>query len=117
MDNNVRTQQPAGNPSKVLVFGILGLAFGLSTGILGLIFSIIGLNMANSYIATYGDISNQVRIGKRLSIAGLIISICILIVWVVCIIVFVIAAANDPQGLESALSKAISDTASASRIS
>ena len=72
MDNNNYVQaQPAqaqGSPSNVLVFGILGLAF-CETGILGIIFSIIGLSKAKNYIATYGDVSNQVRVGKRLSIA------------------------------------------------
>ena len=47
---------PQGNPTNVLVFGIIGLA--LSTmGIVGLIFSIIALKKANNYIATYGDIA------------------------------------------------------------
>ena len=53
--------QPAsqGNYTQVLVFGILGLALGASTGIVGLIFSILGIRKANEYIATYGDISTQ----------------------------------------------------------
>ncbi len=79
---------PQGNPTQVLVFGILGLALGLSTGIVGLIFSILGLVKANQYVATYGDIANQVRIGKRLAIGGLIASICIILLYV-----FIFAAA------------------------
>ncbi|MBQ2357350.1 MAG: zinc ribbon domain-containing protein, partial [Ruminococcus sp.] len=47
---------PQGNPTNVLVFGILGLALS-ELGIVGLIFSIIALKKANNYIATYGDIS------------------------------------------------------------
>ena len=108
MDNNVQVQPAQGSPSKVLVFGILGLAFGLSTGILGLIFSIIGLNMAGNYIAAYGDISNQVRIGRRLSIAGLIVSICMIVICAAVIALVVFAASKDPQGFERALSKAVS---------
>ena len=91
MENNNQVRQaPQGNPSNVLVFGILGLVFALSTGILGLIFSIIGLSKANNYISTYGDIANQVRIGKRLSIAGLIVSL-VCIAFVALLIVLIVA--------------------------
>lgn len=80
---NVSSAQTLGNPSQVLVFGILGLALGFGTGILGLIFSIIGLVKAKNYVAQYGDVSNQVRTGRRLALAGLIVSILI----VVCMII------------------------------
>lgn len=82
--------QTLGNPSQVLVFGILGLAFGLGGGILGIIFSIIGLTKAKSYIAAYGDVSNQVRTGKKLATAGLIVAIIMTICW----IIIIAAAAN-----------------------
>ena len=58
---------PQGNPTNVLVFGILGLALS-GLGIVGLIFSIIGLKKANNYIATYGNIANQVRIARILEL-------------------------------------------------
>lgn len=70
-----------GNPVQVLVFGILGLALS-ELGIVGLIFSIIALKKANTYIATYGNISNQVRIARRLAIAGLIVSIVMIVFWI-----------------------------------
>ena len=88
---------PQGNPTNVLVFGIIGLA--LSTmGIVGLIFSIIALKKANNYIATYGDISNQVRIGRRLAIAGLIVSIIFTIFWLIYIIVIIAVVSNANTG-------------------
>ena len=90
---------PQGNPTNVLVFGIIGLA--LSTmGIVGLIFSIIALKKANNYIATYGDISNQVRIGRRLAIAGLIVIIIFTIFWLIYIIgiIGVIGYAGSSSG-------------------
>ena len=109
MSNQNNGVQPAqGNPTKVLVFGIIGLAL-CETGLLGLIFSIVGLVQAKNYVKTYGDISNKVRIGKRLSIAGLIISICMIVMWIAIIALIVFAAASDPKGFESALSKAVSD--------
>ena len=94
------TVQPQGSPSKVLVFGILGLALGCAAGIVGLIFSIIGLSKANNYIETYGDISNQVRIGKRLSIAGVIVSIIMTILIITLIVLLVILAEKDPEGFK-----------------
>ncbi len=63
-------------------------------GIVGLIFSIIALKKANNYIATYGDISNQVRIGRRLAIAGLIVSIIFTIFWLIYIIVIIAVIGN-----------------------
>ena len=53
-------RQTLGNPTQVLVFGILGLALGASTGIVGLIFSILAISKANQYVAQYGDVANQV---------------------------------------------------------
>ena len=84
---------PQGNPTNVLVFGILGLALS-GLGIVGLIFSIIGLKKANNYIATYGNIANQVRIGRRLAIAGLIVSIIFTIFWLIYIIVIIAVIGN-----------------------
>ena len=77
------------SPAKILVFGIVGLA--LSSGIIGLIFSILGLVKANRYIAQNGRISKQVNIGRGLSVAGIIIAI---VCDVLCIFAGIIIAAN-----------------------
>ena len=85
---------PQGNPTNVPVFGIIGLA--LSTmGIVGLIFSIIALKKANNYIATYGDIANQVRIGRRLAIAGLVVSIIFTIIYVLIFVAAIVAGTSS----------------------
>lgn len=88
--------QTLGNPTQVLVFCIIGLAL-CETGILGLIFSIIGLSKANNYIATYGPVSTQVNVGKRLAIAGLIVSIVMIVLWAFIIIAIIVSAANAPK--------------------
>jgi len=93
---------PQGNPTNVLVFGILGLALS-GMGIVGLIFSIIGLKKANNYIATYGNISNQVRIGRRLAIAGMIVSIIMTVIWVLYIVIIVVAVAGSGGSNSSAI--------------
>lgn len=89
---NAVAQQPQGSPTKVLVFGIIGLACS-GLGILGLIFSIIGLVQGNRYRAQYGAISKQANIGRNLSIAGLIISILCIVLFVALIILII---ANAP---------------------
>ena len=86
--NAIPYQQTLGNPTKVLVFCIVGLAL-CWTGVLGLIFSIVGLVQANRYIAQYGNVANQVRIGKILSIVGLAVSIFFIILWIFYIIFIV----------------------------
>ncbi len=53
---------------------------------------------ANNYIATYGDISTQVRIGRRLAIAGLVVSIIMTIFWILWIILIVVAIGNANPG-------------------
>lgn len=93
-------QQPGqtlGNPTKVLVFGILSLA--LSGGFVGIIFGIIGLVQAKQYNQTYGPVSKQVNIGRGLSIAGIIVSIVCLIICIACII---FVAANWDTIVEAA---------------
>ena len=85
---------PQGNPTNVLVFGILSLALS-ELGIVGLIFSIIGLKKANNYIATYGDIANQVRIGRRLAIAGLVVSIIFTIIYVLIFVAAIVAGTSS----------------------
>ena len=85
---------PQGNPTNVLVFGILSLALS-ELGIVGLIFSIIGLKKANNYIATYGNISNQVRIGRRLAIAGLVVSIIFTIIYVLIFVAAIVAGTSS----------------------
>ena len=71
-DNYPPQQQLAINPTNVLVFGILSCAF---SGILGLIFGILGLSKAKNFIAMYGQISTKVKVGKILSIIGIVASI------------------------------------------
>lgn len=79
-----------GNPTSVLVWCIVGGALAWS-GIVGLIFSIIGLRKANAYIKQYGLISQQVRVGKIISIVGIVLSSIMTVFWIIWIIAVVIA--------------------------
>ena len=79
MDNN----NP--NASKALTFGILSLAFA-GTGILGLIFAIIGMGKAKAFAAETGEVTGKAKAGKILSIFGLIGSIIVLVIILVVLI-------------------------------
>lgn len=75
--NNYQQLQPQYEiaPSSVLVLGILSCAF---SGILGIVFGCLGLSKAKKYIAMYGPVSSQVKIGKILSTIGIIVGIVLL---------------------------------------
>ena len=72
-------------PSSVLTFGIIGLAT-CELGIIGLIFSIIALSKAGKFRSGSTERSGQVNTGRGLAIAGLIISIIMIIVWIILIV-------------------------------
>ena len=78
MDNN----NP--NASKALTFGILSLVFSW-TGILGLIFAIVGMKKAKAYAAETGVLAGKAKVGKILSIIGLIGSIFMVLYWIIII--------------------------------
>ena len=79
--NHNRPMVRQGNPTNVLVFGILGLALS-GLGIVGLIFSILGFRKANAYIAAYGNISTQVQIARGLAIVGMVVGLIATFLWV-----------------------------------
>ncbi len=85
---------PLGNPTPVLVWGIVGLGFSVTfyLSFLGIIFSLIGLHKARQYNEFTGYApSNMARIGRRLSIAGVIVGIILTIA----LIAFIIFAAGS----------------------
>ncbi len=83
---------PLGNPTPVLVWGILGLAFActLFLSFLGIIFSAIGLGKARSFMEFCGAGSKQATIGRNLARAGLIVGI----IFTVFLVLFIILIAS-----------------------
>ena len=80
---------PLGDPSPVLAWGILGLAFAITSwlSLLGLIFSIVGLNKAKRFLDFTGGVPNaRAAVGRKLSIAGIIVSCIMLIILTVLLI-------------------------------
>ena len=85
-EQNYYQTQLVENPTRILVLCIIGLAtFG--TGIIGLIFSIIGLSQATKHIATYGNSDKKVKIGKSISTIGFVLSLIVTFFWI-CLCVF-----------------------------
>lgn len=85
-DRPANALTPTGDsPTKILVFGIIGLA--LCSAVVGMIFSIIGMVKSSRFIAANGNISKQVSIGRKLAIAGLVLSIVCLVCYIICAVV------------------------------
>ncbi len=62
---------------NVLVWGILSLVFSCTFyfAFLGIIFGAIGLSKAKGYVAQGGVLAGKVKVGRILSLVGLILSI------------------------------------------
>ena len=86
-----------GDPTPVLVWGILGLAFACTffVSFLGIIFSAVGLKKANAYnqFTNYAE-SGKARTGRNLAKAGLIVGIIMTVLLVIYVIAIVALAAN-----------------------
>ena len=102
---------PMGNPTPVLVWGIVGLAFACSffLSFLGIIFSIVGLKKANNYFDFCGEGSKQARIGRNLSKAGLIVGIIMTVLCVLYIVLIVVAAVNYGSSYSFELSELLEE--------
>lgn len=87
-------RQKLPNATLILVFGIISIVTCCCYGIIGLIFGIIGLVLANKATNIYAldpalyDGYNNVKLGKTLSIIGIVLNILVVIffVWIISII-------------------------------
>ena len=79
-----------GNPTPVLVWGIVGLSFALSfyLSFLGIIFSAVGLGKSRAYNRfTFNAQSKKAAVGRRLSIAGMIVGCALTVLMLLLIII------------------------------
>lgn len=87
-------QQKLPNATLILVFGIISIVTCCCYGIIGLIFGIIGLVLANKATNIYAldptiyEGYNNVKLGKTLSIIGIVLNILVVIffIWIISII-------------------------------
>jgi len=87
-------QQKLPNATLILVFGIISIVTCCCYGIIGLIFGIIGLVLANKATSLYAadpaiyEGYNNVKLGKTLSVIGIVLNILMLIffLWIISII-------------------------------
>ena len=88
-NNNITTKDTS---TKVLVFGILGLAFACSfyLSILGIIFSAIGISQANNFARANGAVFGKAKVGRILSKVGLPLGIVLTVFFIVYLISVVI---------------------------
>ena len=75
-------QPVAGPQPSTLVWGILSLVF-CESGLLGLIFAIIGRKKGKAYIAQGGQLTGASKVGFILAKVGLIFSILVMVVYVI----------------------------------
>lgn len=104
---------PMGNPTPVLVWGIISLAFACSffLSFLGIVFGIVGLNKYNTYVDFCGTGSKQAHIGRKLSKAGLIVGIILTVLFILYFIAFIFAVSNgsDARGFLAEILRDIAD--------
>ncbi|MDX1327366.1 MAG: CCC motif membrane protein [Arenibacter sp.] len=87
-------QQKLPNATLILVFGIISIVTCCCYGIIGLIFGIVGLILANKATKLYASAPelyegyNNVKLGKTLSIIGIVLNILVAIffIWIISII-------------------------------
>ena len=87
-------QQKLPNATLILVFGIISIVTCCCYGIIGLIFGIVGLILANKATNLYAinpsnyEGYNNVKLGKTLSVIGIVLNILVIIffIWIISII-------------------------------
>lgn len=102
-------QQKLPNATLVLVFGIISIVTCCCYGIIGLIFGIIALVLANKAIKLYAEnpemyegIQN-VKTGKILAIIGIILNVLTLLYFIWAISFFGWDTLQDPERLQEIL--------------
>lgn len=84
MDNNYMSNDNYDEAlaGSCLTWGIVSLIFA-ETGLLGLIFAIVGKNKVKAFKATGAMLTGKAKVGSILSTIALILSIIMLVVWVI----------------------------------
>ena len=83
--------------TPILIFGILGIAFGCSfyLSFLGIIFSAIAKGKVKAFLAAGGVLSGKAKVGNILAKVGLILGIVLTVFFVIWLIVIIAAAVES----------------------
>ena len=77
-----------------LTWGIVSLIFA-ETGLLGLIFAIVGKNKVKAFKATGAMLTGKAKVGSILSTVALILSIIMLVFWAFYFVIIGVAVAGQ----------------------
>ena len=102
-------QQKLPNSTLILVFGIISIVTCCCYGVLGLIFGIIALVLANKATKLYAenpemyDGIKNVKTGKVLAIIGIILNVIYLVMTIALYSTFGLETMQDPELMQEAL--------------
>ena len=102
-------QQKLPNATLILVFGIVSIVTCCCYGIIGLIFGVIGLVLANKAMQLYAenpelyDGVKNVKTGKILCIIGIVLNVIYLLLSIWAISMFGWETLQDPQKMQEIL--------------
>lgn len=89
---------PAGDPAlaqNILVMGIISVALACFVSIAGIIFGAIGLSKAKKFAEENGQLFGKAKVGKFLSLGGLIASCVMTAYYAMYILSFILAFASE----------------------
>ena len=93
--------QRASDANRLLVWGILGIAFACSWALsfLGIIFSSIAKNKAVAFTDAYGIPSGKAKVGQILGRVGFIVGICLTVCFALYIVFWIIWGVLITRGI------------------
>ncbi|MBR9853029.1 MAG: DUF4190 domain-containing protein [Algicola sp.] len=102
-------QQKLPNATLIMVFGIVSIVTCCCYGVIGLIFGVIGLILANKALKLYAENPEMyegvqsVKTGRILSIIGIVLNVLYLLMSLWAISTFGWDALQDPQRMQEIL--------------
>lgn len=90
--NDYDAKEKSDRGGSIMTFGILSIVFGgtMFLSLLGLIFAIVARSKLGAYVDKFGEPSGRAKVGKYLSLGGLIYSIVMLAFLVIYILYFIL---------------------------
>lgn len=108
---NYGIQQSLPNATPVLVLGILSIVMCCCYGVIGLILAIVALILSRKDRATYAahmsfyteSSYKNLNAGRVCAIIGLVLNILLIVIMIIFVAIFGLAALNDPEEMRRVL--------------